>query len=194
MSISPSAGASAGRHAADVATFRASDLPAEQTLEEAAPQAGAADAKAGPLDDVAELRQEIEQAREQLGDTVERLAAKADVKAQAKAKAAELADAVKSKVALAGAQAAARAGSARDQLAAKAGETGAAANSASNSARQQVVKVAGACAPVWQTAPEPVRHVVTKAASSARQRRIPIATAAGVLLLGCVVLRWWRRR
>jgi hypothetical protein len=192
MTTSPSAAESTGRHAADVATSPGSDLPAEQTLEEAAPPAEAVDA--GPPDVVAELRQEIEQAREQLGDTVEQLAAKADVKAHAKAKVAELADAVKNKIASARAQADARAGSARDQLAIKAGATGAAANWVGNSARQQVVKVADACTPVWQATPEQVRQAVTKTASSARQRRIPIAAAAGVLLLGCLMRRRRRRR
>ena len=42
-----------------------------------------------------ELRQEIEQTREQLGETVEQLAAKTDVKSQARAKVAGLAGRVK---------------------------------------------------------------------------------------------------
>lgn len=46
----------------------------------------------GPTD----LRQDIERTRERLGETVERLAAKADVRGQAKAKATELAGRVKS--------------------------------------------------------------------------------------------------
>jgi cobalamin biosynthesis Mg chelatase CobN len=41
-------------------------------------------------DDPAELRQEIERTREQLGETVDQLAAKADVKKQAQDRAAEL--------------------------------------------------------------------------------------------------------
>jgi hypothetical protein len=41
--------------------------------------------QSGPPDDLEQLRSEIEQIREHLGDTVEQLAAKADVKAQAKA-------------------------------------------------------------------------------------------------------------
>jgi len=56
------------------------------------PRAGAA---AGPPDDAAELRQQIRQAREQLGETVEELAAKTDVKARARRKATELAGRVK---------------------------------------------------------------------------------------------------
>lgn len=47
-----------------------------------------------------ELTREIEQTRERLGDTVEQLAAKADVKSLARAKAAELAGRVKVAAAL----------------------------------------------------------------------------------------------
>ena len=59
-----------------------------------------------------ELRQDIEQTRVRLGETVERLTAKADVKAQAKAKAGELADRVKIKTAQARGRAASQAGQA----------------------------------------------------------------------------------
>lgn len=52
-------------------------------------------AESAPLGDVQELQQGIEQAREQLGDTVEQLVAKADVKARAQDRAAELAGRVK---------------------------------------------------------------------------------------------------
>jgi uncharacterized protein DUF3618 len=44
-----------------------------------------------------QLQQEIERARERLGETVEELAAKADVKAQARAKAAEVKGQARSK-------------------------------------------------------------------------------------------------
>lgn len=50
-------------------------------------------------DDEQELRQDIERTREQLGETVEQLAAKADVKARTRAKAADLAGQVKGKTA-----------------------------------------------------------------------------------------------
>ena len=43
-----------------------------------------------------QLKQEIERTRDQLGETVEQLAAKADVKSRAQAKAAELSGRVKS--------------------------------------------------------------------------------------------------
>lgn len=190
MSSSSTPGESAGRHTG-VAASPGGDLPADETLEQATSQA---DAGTGPPADVAALRQEIEQTREQLGATIEQLAAKADIKAQARDKAGELAGAVKSKTALARAEAAARARSVRDQLAAKAGGTGAAANQAANSARQQAAKLAGTSAAAWQATPEPVRQAVTKAASSARRHRDPIAAAAGLLLLGSLLRRCRRRQ
>lgn len=54
----------------------------------AATSAGAGAGTAGP-DSEAELREDIARTREQLGDTVEALAAKTDIKARAQQKAAE---------------------------------------------------------------------------------------------------------
>jgi hypothetical protein len=54
----------------------------------------------------AELKQEIERTREQLGETVEALAAKADVKAQARAKASQVTGRLRSRTAQARQQAA----------------------------------------------------------------------------------------
>lgn len=59
-----------------------------------------------------ELRQDIARTRTRLGETVEQLTAKADVKAQAKAKAAELTGRVKIKTVQARARAASQAGQA----------------------------------------------------------------------------------
>jgi hypothetical protein len=58
----------------------------------------------------AELKQEIERTREQLGETVEALAAKADVKAQARAKASQITGRLRSRTAQARQQAAVAAG------------------------------------------------------------------------------------
>jgi Protein of unknown function (DUF3618) len=84
------------------------------------PPTSPADTDTGPPDDVQELQHEIKQTREQLGETVEQLVAKTDVKARAQDKAAELTGRVKGKTSQARTQAAARAGKARDQLASKA--------------------------------------------------------------------------
>ncbi|HWG60785.1 MAG TPA: DUF3618 domain-containing protein [Streptosporangiaceae bacterium] len=56
-------------------------------------------------DDADELRQDIERTRDRLGETVEELAAKADVKSRAKAQAAELAGRLQTKAAQARTQA-----------------------------------------------------------------------------------------
>ena len=53
------------------------------------------ESSAHPADEAQALRDEIEQTRERLGDTVEQLAAKADVKKQARAEAARLGERVR---------------------------------------------------------------------------------------------------
>ena len=121
-----------------------------------------------PVDE-AGLRQEIERTREQLGETVDQLAAKTDVQGRARAKAAELAGRVKTTTAQARTQAAAQFGNVRGQLQARA-------------------------APAREAIPEPLRRAVAKGASTAQQRRVPLATAAVTLIAGYLAFRWWRRR
>jgi chromosome segregation ATPase len=70
-------------------------------------------------DDPEQLKQDIEQTREQLGETVEALVAKTDVKAQAKDKVGQLTGRVKGSTAQAKEQATAKVTQARDQLATK---------------------------------------------------------------------------
>jgi hypothetical protein len=125
-------------------------------------------AEESPVDE-AGLRQEIERTREQLGETVDQLAAKADVQGRARAKAAELAGRAKGTAAQARTQAAAQFGNVRGQLQARA-------------------------APVREATPEPVRRAVAKGASTAQQRRVPLAMAAVTLIAGYLAFRWWRRR
>jgi hypothetical protein len=146
-------------------------------------------------DDVQELRQQIELTREHLGDTVERLAAKTDLKARAQGKAAELTGRVKGTTSRARTQAADRARKVRDQLARTTAGTGRRATSAGTAVNEQLPgRVASAGAPVWQAAPEPVRQAIATAASTARQRRVPLAVAIGVLGVGYLAIRRWRRR
>jgi ABC-type transporter Mla subunit MlaD len=121
-----------------------------------------------PVDE-AGLRQEIERTREQLGETVEQLAAKTDVQGRARAKVAELAGRAKGTTAQARTQAAAQFGNVRGQLQARA-------------------------APAREAIPEPLRRAVAKGASTAQQRRVPLATAAVTLIAGYLAFRWWRRR
>jgi methylphosphotriester-DNA--protein-cysteine methyltransferase len=144
-----------------------------------------------PPDDVEELRQQVAQTREQLGETVEQLAAKADVKARAQGKAAELAGRVKGQAIQARAQAAARAGTVRDQLAGNAADVRRSAVDLGTSAKDQV---SARVTPAWEATPEPARQAVAKGASTARQHRVPLAAAAGALIVGLLILRWWRKR
>jgi Protein of unknown function (DUF3618) len=163
--------------------------------DDTAPATSHADADPGPLNDVQELRQQIEQAREHLGETVEQLVAKTDLKARAQDRAAELAGRVKGTASQARTQAAVRAGNVRDQLARTTAGTGRRAKSAGTAVSEQFRgRVASAGAPVWQATPEPVRQAIATAASTARQRRVPLAVAAGVLGVGYLAVRRWRRR
>ena len=147
-------------------------------------------AEEGPVDG-AELRQEIERTREQLGETVEQLAAKTDVKRRARAKATELAGRARRTAAQARTQAATQVSTVRGQLAGK-----------SVGARQKGAAVGGRvksglqaqAAPVREATPEPVRRAVARGASTARQRRVPLAVAAVTLIAGYLVFRWWRKR
>jgi Protein of unknown function (DUF3618) len=163
--------------------------------DDTAPATSRADADTGPPDDVQELQQEIEQTREHLGETVDQLVAKTDVRARAQDKAVELTGRVKGKTGQARTQAAVRAGKVRDQLARKTAGAGRRAKSAGTAVKEQLPgRVASAGAPVWQATPEPVRQAVAKAASTARQRRVPLAVAASVLIVGYLGIRRWRRR
>ena len=140
--------------------------------------AAQADAAPAATNDPQELEREIERTREQLGQTVELLAAKADVKGRAQAKATELSERIKSKAGQVRQEAAARGGSVRGQLA---GTTATAQK-----------RVTAAATPVWQATPEPVRQAVAKGASAARQRRMQLAAAAGAVIAGYLLIKWRR--
>jgi cell division septum initiation protein DivIVA len=114
-------------------------------------------------DDPQALREEIQQTRKDLGDTVEALAAKADVRARTREKAADVK-----------AQAKDKAAETADRVQAKASEL-----------KEQAAAVAQK---VTEATPEPARQAAAQAASTVRQWRGPIlAAAAFVLLAG------WRR-
>ncbi len=73
-------------------------------------------AQAGPPDDPDQLKTEIEKTRQQLGDTVDQLAAKADVKARSQAKMADVTQRARDKTSQVRQLAAAAAGTGREQL------------------------------------------------------------------------------
>jgi cell division septum initiation protein DivIVA len=127
-------------------------------------------AQAGrPPDDPDQLKTEIEQTRQQLGDTVDQLAAKADVKARAQAKVAD----AKTKVADVTERARNKTSQIRQQ-AATAGGTG----------REQLQR----------RTPDPVKRAVGQGAESARRYRTQLAIATGAVVVGILVVRWWKRR
>jgi Protein of unknown function (DUF3618) len=141
--------------------------------------------------DEQELREEIEQTREQLGETVEQLVAKTDLKGRARAKAARLTGRVKGSTAQARAKAAERGAGMRSQVAGK-----------TVMARQKTAALGGTAktqrqaraAPAWEATPEPVRRTAVQGISVARQRRVPLMPAAAMLIAGYLVLRRWRKR
>ena len=174
MTNSGRAGKPAGQRAAEADTSPDIGLPFDDGPETAS-QAGAA--PTAP-DDPQELEREIERTREQLGQTVELLAAKADVKGRAQAKATELSGRIKYKAGQVRQKAAACGGSVRGQLV---GTTATAQK-----------RVTAAATPVWQATPEPVRQAVAKGASTARQRRMQLAVAAGAVIAGYLLIKWRR--
>ncbi len=146
-------------------------------------------------DDARQLELEIERTREQLGDTVQELLARVDVKARARAMATEVSGKCKSTIVQARNQAAIRAGGMRDQVA---GNTAAArqkAASAGRAGKEQVRgRIVAAGTPAWEAMPEQVRGAVTKGANGARERWIPLAVAAGVVIVGYLAIRQWKVR
>lgn len=144
---------------------------------EAAPLTGRI---AAPAADPQQLQAEIERTREQLGETVQELAGRADVKSRARARAAE-----------ARRNAAARAGSVRSQVANK---TTAARQKVTSASADRKDQLRTRAAPVWEATPEQVRRAVTKGANSARDGWVPLAVAAGVLMVGSLAAWQWSRR
>ena len=148
--------------------------------------AQAASEPAAPGDEQ-ELRAEIEHTREQLGQTVEQLVAKTDLKARARAKAAGLTRSVKSTTAQVRTKAADQGATMRSQVA---GTTVMARQKAIAGTNQLRTRAA----PAWQRVPESVRRTVTKGTSTAKQHKGPLAVAAASMVASYLALRWWRKR
>jgi hypothetical protein len=147
-----------------------------------------------PPDDLRQLEAEIERTREQLGETLRELIARADVKGLARAKAAELGGRVKDTTSQARKTAAAGAVNVRSQVADKTAAARQKATTAGVARKDQLRnRAAAVSAPAWQATPEQVRRAVTNGANGAKERWIPLTLAAGVLIVGCLALRQWRR-
>jgi hypothetical protein len=140
-------------------------------------------ASPGPPDDQQGLQEEIERTREHLGETVEALVAKVDVKARAQDEAGRLIGRLKAKAVQARQQAVARTYQARHQVADK-----------TAGPREQVAEAA---AGISKVTPEPVKQAAGNAAATARRRRTPLLAAIGAVgagLVGWLLFQRWRRR
>jgi hypothetical protein len=117
MTTSGPAGEPTGRHGADPEPIPVTGL-AGPAPDDGAPQTALpADAETRPSDDLEELQQDIEQTRERLGETVDQLVARADIKGRTRHKVSELAGRAKGKASQARAQATDGTVSVRDQVA-----------------------------------------------------------------------------
>jgi Protein of unknown function (DUF3618) len=127
-----------------------------------------------------DLRQEIESTRQRLGETVDELAAKADVKARAQAKAAETTAQARDRAVEATAQARDRVtettAQARDRVAGTTAQARDRAAKVTAQARDRAVEVSGRVS-----------------RSEAVRRRWPVAVAAAVVIAGTVVIWRWKR-
>jgi hypothetical protein len=175
----PAEGPAAGAGAAPGSELSRRDTDAD--AQETAPLTG----RVAPApDNRQQLEAEIERTREQLGETVQELVARADVKSRARAKATEFAGRVRSTTVQARGQVADKTAAARQK-----------ATSTRGAGKDQLRNRAAAVgAPVWEATPDQVRRAVTKGASGARERWVPLAATAGVLLLGYLALRKWNGR
>jgi septal ring factor EnvC (AmiA/AmiB activator) len=137
----------------------------------------------GPADDPQGLQEEIERTRERLGQTVEALVAKVDVKARAQDEASRLIGRLKGRAIQARQQAAAQAYQARHQVADKTGGP-----------RQQAADVAAGIA---AATPDPVKQAAGTVAATAGKHRKPVLAGVGAIaaaLLGWLLINRWRRR
>lgn len=145
-------------------------------------------------DDPNALVEDINRTRADLGDTVEALVAKVDVKAQAKQRAAEVSSQAKEKLQTMTQELAGRA----SQLTGKAGQTrqAAAANGKTvlGAGASGGRTVLGAGAAAWGKAPEPVQRGAQQVARTVRRHRVPVAAAAGAALVATVGWLAVRRR
>ena len=134
-------------------------------------------------DDAERLRAEIDRTREHLGETVEQLAAKLDVKSRARAKAAELAGQAATLAKSAPAQARKQAERVRAQAAVRAGSARGGLTAKAAGARRKAV-AAG------QSAPGPAKTAVAAGTGTARRYPVPLSAAAGVLAALALII--WR--
>ncbi|KFG76151.1 DUF3618 domain-containing protein [Streptomyces mutabilis] len=131
-------------------------------------RAGSTAQQAGGAKGPDELRQQIERTRSQLGDTVEELAGKADVKGRAKARAADLRD---------------KAGAMTVQLRSSAAQAGHTVQGKAHRAGHAVRDKAGRAGHAVQDKAGQAGHAVQGGAGHTVERRVP-GRARGVVRVG----------
>lgn len=138
----------------------------------------------------AELREDIERTRQQLGETVEALAAKTDVTGRTRRKASLAKEQAAVRAGQVKEQATARMDQVRGQVAEKAVRTKQNVLAASRPAREQIegsAEVTGAAA--WQALPDRVQDAARQAAASARRSNPAVLAAVAVAaLLACIAI------
>jgi Protein of unknown function (DUF3618) len=141
-------------------------------------------------DDSRQLQLEIERTREQLGETVQELFARADVIARARAKANQVSGKYKSTVFQARNQAAHHAGRVRTQVTGNTTTAWQKATSANKAGQDQFRSRAVAVrAQTWEAMPKQVRRAITNGASGGRESWLALAIALGVASVGCLAAR-----
>lgn len=170
---------------------------------------------AAPPDNPDALVEEINRTREELGNTVEALAAKVDVKSRAQQKATEVSGQLKTKMRDVTQGLSGKAGQLKGEVSGRtagarqavtengktmlgAGEpvtkTIASRAAQAGTSAQSAAAQAGAAA--WAATPEPVQQRARRAAATVNQHRVPFAAgvAAGALVLGGWLVVRGRRR
>ena len=164
--------------------------------------AGGASGQAHAPADPQALLEEIEHTREELGQTVEALAAKVDVKARAQERAAEVSGQVRTRLAGVKQDLAGKVGQVTGGLTGKAAQTRQAVSESGMTvlgagqpaARQVTSRAAQAGSTAWNAAPEPVQRTARRAAAAVDEHRVEAAAIAGaVLLASWLAVRWIRR-
>lgn len=152
------------------------------------------EARPAPPADPEQLRQEIERTREELGETVEALIAKADVKARTRERVGEISERLRGATTQAREQATARVGQARTQIVGRSVDAKHAATGTAVPTDQLQARAAAVGRTVRDVTPEPVQKAAQRAMATASQRRVlVVAAAAGVAVAGIIAIRRWRR-
>jgi len=147
----------------------------------------------GSADDQQGLQEEIERTREHLGQTVEALVAKVDVKARAQDEASRLIGRLRARVTQARRQAADKAAGPRQQATAQGRHVRRRVADKTAAPRQQA---ADAAAGIANATPEPVKQAAGTAAAAAGKHRKPLLVGVGAVaaaLLGWLLINRWRR-